>query len=44
MAKKSENYTGKYSPLEFECEVCFRVYKKPGICDVCKVILKPKGG
>ncbi|MEM5802156.1 MAG: hypothetical protein QXQ18_02085 [Candidatus Aenigmatarchaeota archaeon] len=35
---------GKYSQLIFECAICARIYNKPGICDICKVTLKPKGG
>ncbi|MBI2547314.1 MAG: hypothetical protein HYW23_02600 [Candidatus Aenigmarchaeota archaeon] len=35
---------GKYTRLVFECAVCKKVYKKPGVCKICDTILKPSGG
>lgn len=29
--------------LAYECAVCERTYDKPGMCQVCKLALKPKG-
>jgi recombinational DNA repair protein RecR len=42
--QKLERNVGMYSELVFECSVCKKIYKKPGICDICNVVLKPKGG
>ena len=39
-----EDVVGKYTQLVFECTVCKKVYKKPGICNTCDEILKAKGG
>ena len=39
-----EDLAGKYTQLVFQCAVCKRVYKKPGMCNVCDEVLKPKGG
>ena len=46
MPKKieQEDIVGAYTQLLFECTVCKRAYKKPGICDQCDVVLKLKGG
>lgn len=35
---------GKYTELVFECQICRRIYKDPGMCSQCNVLLKPKGG
>ncbi|MBI2084839.1 MAG: hypothetical protein HYT70_04505 [Candidatus Aenigmarchaeota archaeon] len=35
---------GAYTQLVFECTVCKKLYKKPGVCNQCDVILKAKGG
>jgi len=35
---KSENMT----KLIFACQVCEKMYKKPGMCKSCDVVLKPK--
>ena len=29
--------------LVYECAVCERTYSNPGMCQVCKAVLKPKG-
>ena len=39
-----EEVVGRYTQLVFECAVCKKVYKKPGACNACDEILKPKGG
>ena len=39
-----EDLVGKYTQLIFECTVCKKVYKKPGMCKTCDEMLKPRGG
>lgn len=39
-----EEIIGKYTQLLFECSVCKKVYKKPGMCQQCDIVLKLKGG
>jgi hypothetical protein len=34
---------GPYTKLVFECAVCKKIYKDPGMCEACNVILKPRG-
>ena len=42
--KEEEELVGAYTRLLFECAICKRVYKKPGMCQQCDVVLKLKGG
>jgi hypothetical protein len=44
MPEDEEELVGKYTQLIFECTICKKVYKKPGMCSTCDAILKPKGG
>jgi hypothetical protein len=34
---------GPHTQLVFECAVCEKVYDNPGMCQACKVMLKPRG-
>lgn len=42
--KNKDDIVGAYTQLVFACNVCKKVYKKPGMCPDCDVVLKPKGG
>lgn len=45
MGKEDEKeLVGKYTDLVFQCAVCKKTYKKPGMCTQCDIMLKPKGG
>ncbi len=37
-------HVGEKTQLIFECAVCKKVYKQPGMCAECQLVLKPKGG
>ena len=42
--EKADDTVGAYTQLVFACSICKKVYKKPGMCNECEVVLKPKGG
>jgi len=39
-----EELVGKKTQLLFECAICKKIYKEPGMCQQCDLLLKIKGG
>jgi len=42
--RKNEITKRQIAELVYACSVCKKVYKKPGMCVTCNVLLKSKGG
>lgn len=42
MAAEQEHEEENMTKLVFACRVCEKMYKKPGMCRSCDVVLKPK--
>ncbi|MBI1972320.1 MAG: hypothetical protein HYS53_03395 [Candidatus Aenigmarchaeota archaeon] len=39
---KTQDGNENMTKLVFACQMCEKMYKKPGMCKGCNVVLKPK--
>lgn len=42
-SESGQDIVGAGTQLEFACAVCNKLYKHPGMCKTCHVLLKPSG-